>query len=187
MKAVSHNIKLDTLSRWSAVMLVVLSLLSVSQVNASDLELEKLQEQVKSLTIQNQKLKGSLVKSNYREEQCARKLADIKKRLGALGKSLLSEEKDTRILSALSEVEFLQKRLDAMETSTIELIDDYRDFSSSALVSNPDTRNRLEVSIRKVETALGYRFKPERQIATGTLQQAKIVSVDQESVLLFSM
>ena len=169
---------------WSAITLGVVSTLTFSVADTSDLELRKLQQTVATLSKENQKLKDSLVKSNYREEQLANKLADIKKRLGALGKSLLSEEKDSRILSALAEVEFLNKRLNTMEASTVELIENYRDFSSSALVSNPDTRNELEASIRKAETALGYRHKPERAIASGTLQQAKIVSVDQESGLL---
>jgi len=183
MKTIATHTTQYALPRWSVAVLVVASLFSLSYADTSDLELRSLNEKVKTLTLQNQKLKDSLVKSNYREEQCAEKLADIKKRLGALGKSLLSEEKDARILSALSEVEYLKKRLDVMESSTVELIDNYRDFASSALVSNPDTRNRLEASMRKTEVALGYRFKPERQIATGTLQQAKIVSIDQESGL----
>ncbi len=184
MKAGNHNHTDCTLPVWGVRALVAISSLSLSFADTSNLELRSLEEKVETLTLQNQKLKDSLVKSNYREEQYAAKLTDIKKRLGALGKSLLSEEKDARIISALSEVEFLNDKLNTVEASAVELIENYRDFSSSALVSSPDTRNRLEASIRKAETALGYRHKPARQVATGILQQAKVVSIDQESGLL---
>ena len=160
------------------------SLASISVADSSDLELRKLQTKVQALSKENAILKDSLVKSNHSEEQLANQLSDIKKRFGAMGKSLLTDETEPRILSALAEVEFLNKRLNMLEVSTIELIDNYRDFASSALVSNPDTRNELEASIRKAETALGYRSKPERRIESGTLQQAKIVSIDQESGLV---
>lgn len=183
MKAFTTQNQGYTFLSWG-VGIVGLCLLSFAYADSSNIEIRSLQDKVSSLSLQNQKLKDSLVKSNFREEQCAGKLADIKKRLGALGESLLSEEKDSRLLSALSEIEYLSEKVNQVEAATVELIDNYREFSASALVSNPDTRNKLEASIRNAETALGYRHKPERQIVSGTLQQAKIVSVDQESGLL---
>ncbi len=180
MKAAPTFTSPSARSLGSAVGGVVLGLLSLSFADPSGSG----QRSYKALVLENQQLKQSLVQSNHREDQLATQLADIHKRLGALGKSVLSEDKDDRILTALSEIEYLNQRLSALETSTIALIDNYRDFASSALVSNPDTRNRLEASIRQVETDLGYRHQPERNVLTGTLQQAKIVSVDQESGLV---
>jgi len=184
MKTTSQLTISKIIPNWAMVGLTVVSLLNISVADSSDLELRKLQEKVTALSKENASLKDSLVRSNHNRDQLASKFADLKKRLGALGSSLLSDNQDKRILNALSEVEFLNKRLTVMEESTIELIDSYREFASSALVSDPDIRNELEASIRNAETALGHRHKPERPIESGTLQQAKIVSIDQESGLI---
>ena len=150
----------------------------------SKLQLATLQEEVAHLSRENTKLKESLIASNQREEQAAKTLSRIKTRMGALGKSLLNEDQDKRLLSALSEVEYMQKRIQTLETTTTNLANSYRQFTKTVLTSDPDAQSKAEVSLRAAEVALGFRFKPERPISTGTLQQAKVISIDQESGLV---
>lgn len=155
-----------------------------SSADANKLELATLQEEVSRLSRENMKFKESLIASNKREEQVARKLARVKTRMGALGKSLLSEDQDQRLLAALTEIEYLQERVEKLEGATIDLTDNYRKLISTVLVSDPDARTEMEVSLRQAETALGFRYQPSRPIEAGTLQEAQIVSIDQESGLV---
>lgn len=155
-----------------------------SSADANKLELATLQEEVSRLSRENTKFKESLIASNKREEQVAKKLARVKTRMGALGKSLLSEDQDQRLLAALTEIEYLQGRVEKLEGATIDLTDNYRKLISTVLVSDPDARTEMEVSLRQAETALGFRYQPSRPIEAGTLQEAQIVSIDQESGLI---
>jgi len=183
MKA-QHHITHISLCRAAVVVCISGALLSTSYAKSSDIEVRALKARVAKLEQENAQLKKSLITANYNEKRCADKLAQIMSRLGALGKSFFSEDKDERLLSALAEVEYLTKRVDAIEVSTYDLVDQYRSFAASALVSNPELRSDLEAGIRKVETSLGYRHKPKRQIDTGTLQNARIVSIDDQTGLV---
>lgn len=170
-------------SFWSGVV-CVLCLVCSAGAESNKLELATLQEEVSRLSRENTKLKESLIASNQREEQIAKSLSRVKTRMGALGKSILAEDEDQRLLSALAEIERLQERVENLEATAVELTDSYRDFVSTVLVSDPDSRNKVEVSLRKAEVSLGYRYQPERPIDSGTLQQAQIISIDQESGLI---
>lgn len=182
MKTLRQNL-FPTRSAWSAVAGVVCLVGSVN-AESNKPSLATLQEENSRLSRENLKLKESLIASNQREEQVAKSLSRVKTRMGALGKSILAEDENQRLLSALSEIEFLQKRVEKLENATQELTKSYRGYVSTALVSDPDARNKVEASLRQAEVALGERYKPERPIKSGTLQQAQIISIDQESGLI---
>lgn len=178
-----ENITTSPLNRVCSLRSLLLGVLALTlcNVNANQSELEN---EIANLRRENLSLKQSLIASNKKEEQFAHTLSQVRKKMGAMGNSLLTGNDNSRLLSALSEIEFLQKRVDALETATIDLTESYRKFSKNTLASDSEARNEVETSIRSAEVALGFRFKPQRQISAGTLQNAKIISIDQESGLV---
>jgi len=61
---------------------------------------------------------------------------------------------------------------------------DMREYLRTAVAADPDSRIRLETSIRELDVALGLRQNPRPQLAQGSLQYAKIISIDAESGVL---
>jgi hypothetical protein len=57
------------------------------------------------------------------------------------------------------------------------------DYLRQAVVSDPDSRC-VETSLRELDAVLGLRQKPRPDVRSGSLQQARIVSLDQESGML---
>jgi len=180
----AYSSTLSSLLSKGAVLSVMGFGLFSASAELTKLQLATLQEEVARLSRENTNLKESLIASNQREEQVVKTLSRIKTRMGALGKSLLTEDRDQSLLSAHAEIEYLQKRVQTLQTTTTNLADSYRQFTKTVLTSDPDAQSKAEASLRAAEVALGFRFKPDRPISTGTLQQAKVISIDQESGLV---
>ena len=71
-----------------------------------------------------------------------------------------------------------------MQKAAIKLMADMREYLRTAVVADPDARVRLETSIRELDVALGLRQNPRPQMVFGSLQHAKIVSIDAKSGVL---
>ena len=143
----------------------------------------ELQEIIVTLQEQNRTLQRSLVEANRGEKQASGQLAQVRERLEALGKNLL-DGGDDRLVQAAADLQLASERASGLETSVTRLAAAVNDYLRQAVVSDPDARLRVETSLRELDAVLGLRKKPLPDVRTGSLQQARIVSLDQESGMM---
>ena len=141
------------------------------------------QEIISTLQEQNKTLQRSLAEANSGEKQASEQLAQVRERLEALGKNLLDGGND-RLIQAAADLEIAKERTTQLESSTTHLASAVMDYLRQAVVSDPDARLRVETSLRELDAVLGLRQKPRPDVRTGSLQQARIVSLDQQSGML---
>jgi len=144
---------------------------------------EQLQQVVIELQEQNQALQRSLAEANRGEKQASEQLAQVRERLEALGKNLL-DGGDDRLIQAAADLQLANERIAELEGAASRLTFSINDYLRQAVVSDPDARLRVETSLRELDAVLGLRQKPRPDVRSGSLQQARIVSLDQESGML---
>ena len=141
------------------------------------------QEIIATLQEQNKTLQRSLAEANSGEKEASEQLAQVRLRLNALGKNLL-DGGDDRLIQGAADNEIAKERIAQLESSVTRLASAVMDYLRQAVVSDPDARLRVETSLRELDAVLGLRQKPRPDIRTGSLQQARVVSLDQESGML---
>jgi flagellar basal body-associated protein FliL len=144
---------------------------------------EEYQEIITTLQEQNKTLQRSLAEANSGEKQASEQLAQVRERLEALGKNLL-DGGDDRLVQAAADLQIANERGTQLESSVTKLASAVMDYLRQAVVSDPDARLRVETSLRELDAVLGLRQKPRPDVRNGSLQQARIVSIDQESGML---
>lgn len=144
---------------------------------------DQLQEIIMDLQGRNQALQRSLAEANRGEKQATEQLNQVRERLEALGKNLL-DGGDDRLIQAAADLQLANERAGQLEASVTRLASAINDYLRKAVVSDPDARVRVETSLRELDAVLGLRQKPRPDVRTGSLQQARIVSIDQESGML---
>lgn len=144
---------------------------------------EEYQEIVNELQEQNLTLQRGLAEANKGEKEATEQLAQVRLRLEALGKNLLDGGNDRQI-QAVADREIALERVTTLEGSVTRLAAAVSEYLRTAVASDPDARLRVETSLRELDAVLGLRQKPRPDIRTGSLQQARIVSLDQESGML---
>lgn len=150
---------------------------------AQDSNTQQLQQVIIELQEQNQLLQRSLTEANLGEKQASEQLAQVRERLEALGKNLL-DGGDDRLVQAAADLQLANERVAELESTASRLTYSMNDYLRHAVVSDPDTRLRVETSLRELDAVLGLRQKPRPDVRSGSLQQARIVSIDQESGML---
>lgn len=158
-------------------------LAAVGLCTGESADVASLQREVSRLQQQNQQLHRSLAEANRAEKEAAGQLAQVRTRLEALGKNLL-DGGDDRLIQAASDLQIANERIRSLESSVSRLVSAVNDYLPEAVVSNPESRIRVETSLRELDAALGLRQKPRPDVRTGSLQQARVVSLDQESGML---
>ncbi|MES2924977.1 MAG: hypothetical protein V4819_25705 [Verrucomicrobiota bacterium] len=141
------------------------------------------QEIIATLQEQNKTLQRSLAEANSGEKEASEKLADVRLRLNALGKNLL-DGGDDRLIQGAADNEIAKERIAQLESSATRLAAVVMDYLRQAVVSDPDARLRVETSLRELDAVLGLRQKPRPDVRNGSLQQARIVSIDQTSGMM---
>ncbi len=144
---------------------------------------EELQEVISGLQEQNKTLQRALAESNKAEKQASDQLAQVHERLEALGKNLL-DGGDDRLVQAAADLQIANERTARLESSVLRLVSAISDYRRKAVVSDPDSLLRVETSLRELDAVLGLRQKPRPDVRTGSLQQANVVSLDQDSGML---
>jgi hypothetical protein len=144
---------------------------------------DQLEQTVIALQEQNQSLQRSLAEANRGEKQATEQLDQVRVRLSALGKNLL-DGGDDRLIQAAADLQLANERIAALEGSVTRLAGSVNDYLREAVVSDPEARLRVETSLRELDAVLGLRQKPRPDVRTGSLQQSRIVSIDQESGML---
>ena len=150
---------------------------------AQDASVGELHEMILSLQEQNKTLQRSLVEANKAEKEATTQLDQTREMLEALGKNLLDGGESRRV-QAVIDLEVEKDRNNQMREAVSKMVSAVNHYLSQAIVSDPDARLRVETSLRELDAVLGLRQKPRPDIRTGTLQQAQVVSIDQESGML---
>jgi hypothetical protein len=148
-----------------------------------DREIRMLKRELSKVRNQYSVLARDLAASKKREAELTKSVNDLRLRFAALGDNLLNGGEDA-ILEAVKNAEVLDKRYRATEKAALDLMANMREYLRTAVAADPDARVRLETSIRELDVALGLRQKPRPQMSQGSLQHAKIVSIDTESGML---
>jgi flagellar basal body-associated protein FliL len=167
----------------TALAAAITVLAGTGMARAQTPNLEKLQQTITALQEQNQALQHSLAESNRSEKQATEQLAQIRVRLEALGKNLL-DGGDDRLVQAASDLQLTNERITQFEGAVTRLAAAVNDYLRQAVVADPAARLRVESSLREIDSILGLRQKPRPNVRTGTLQQARIVSLDPQSGML---
>jgi len=144
---------------------------------------DQLQAEITRLQQQNHNLQRSLAESNRAEKDATEQLAQVRTRLEALGKNLL-DGGDERLIQAAADLEIANERIQKLENISTRMMGSVGNYLREAVVSNPESRIQVETSLRELDAVLGLRQKPRPDVRTGSLQQARIVSLDQESGML---
>lgn len=144
---------------------------------------DQLQAEITRLQQQNHNLQRSLAESNRAEKDATEQLAQVRTRLEALGKNLL-DGGDERLIQAAADLEIANERIQKLENISTRIMGSVGSYLREAVVSNPESRIQVETSLRELDAVLGLRQKPRPDVRTGSLQQARIVSLDQESGML---
>lgn len=147
------------------------------------IDADQLQAEIARLQQQNRNLQRGLAESNRAEKDATEQLAQVRIRLEALGKNLL-DGGDERLIQAAADLEIANERIQKLENTSTRIIDSVGNYLREAVVSNPESRIQVETSLRELDAVLGLRQKPRPDVRTGSLQQARIVSLDQESGML---
>ncbi len=172
------------LRRHSRAFVAALGLLAtVAVCPAQQPTAAELQGIIIDLQEQNQALQRSLVEANRAEKQANEQLAQVRERLEALGKNLL-DGGDDRLVQAAADLQIAHERQAELESAATRLAASISEYIRQAVVSDPDARLRVETSLRELDAVLGLRQKPRPDVRLGTLQQARVVSLDQESGML---
>ncbi len=141
------------------------------------------QDIIATLQEQNKSLQRSLAEANSGEKEASGQLAQVRLLLNVLGKNLL-DGGDDRIIQGAADNEIAKERIAQLESSVTRVAAVVTDYLRQAVVSDPDARLRVETSLRELDAVLGLRQKPLPDVRTGSLQQARIVSLDQESGMM---
>lgn len=148
--------------------------------NSPDLAAQRL---AADLQEQNRNLQRALVESNKAEKKASDQLQQVRERLEALGKNLL-DGGDDRLVQAAADLQLANERHTQLEAAVSRLTSSVQDYLRQAVVSDPEARLRVETAMRELDSLNGLRQKPLPDIRTGNLQQARIVSLDQQSGML---
>lgn len=150
---------------------------------AQETDVDRLQQRVAELERKNLILQRNLIESNRVEKEASEQLLQVRERLEALGKNLF-DGGDDRLIQAAADLQIAHERLADVQRASNQLVSNVSDYISKAVVSDPDARLRVETSMRELDEALGLRQKPRPDIRSGSLQQARIVSIDSESGMI---
>ena len=164
----------------TAFALLAMAAMCPAQENA---KLAQLEQEVAQLKQQNKNLQLSLTEANRHQRETSEQLEQVRIRLAALGKNLL-DGGDDRLIRAAADLELANERITRLETTASRLMVNIGNYLREAVVSDAETRIQVETSLRELDAVLGLRQKPRPDVRTGSLKQARIVSIDQESGML---
>lgn len=168
-------------NRIAAAALGLLATCGLCPAQAPDAE--QLQALVQELQQRNLVLQRNLAESNRAEKEATEQLKLVRERLEALGKNLL-DGGDDRLVQAAADLQIASERVSEIERASFRLVTSVSEYIRMAVVSDPDVRMRVETSLRELDAVLGLRQKPRPDVRTGSLQQARVVSIDSESGML---
>ncbi len=149
---------------------------------AQTTDVAALEATVEALRVRNEALEKSIVQANRAEKEASDQLAQVRLRLEALGRDLLTGGED-RLVQANADLKVLGSRVSNLEGASSRLVSSVTEYIRQAVAADPDARLHVETAIRELDEVLRLVQKPA-PAAAGSAGQAKVVSIDPESGLL---
>ncbi len=109
-------------------------------------------------------------------------LREIRARLEALGGAALGDSEE-KIIDTAAQLEASRSELEAIRQASYRLSTALAAYMRGALVEDAAARQALEAALREQEVALGLLQPPQDDLA-GTLEDARVLSIDSESGLI---
>lgn len=144
----------------------------------------ELQGLVSDLRARNAALEKAVAQANLAEREASTQLAEVRKRLEALGRDLLDGGNE-RLIQATADIQILNERIEALEGASMQFASVVSDYLRQAVAADPDARLRVESAMRELDEVLGLRQKPAPAVPdAGHAGRARVVSIDAETGLL---
>lgn len=144
----------------------------------------ELQGMVADLQGRNAALEKALAQANLAEREASTQLAEVRKRLEALGRDLLDGGNE-RLIQATADIQILNERIESLEGASMQFASAVSDYLRQAVAADPDARLRVESAMRELDEVLGLRQKPApAEPDAGHAGRARVVSIDAETGLL---
>ena len=165
------------------LLLTGLFALGAAVAGAQEATSERLERENRQLKLKLANLNKSLTASLEREDSKTKALKEIREYLALRGRDLF-EERDTKLLNAVSDYQIARENLIQLEDSVGILLPTIKNYLRTAVASDPEFRKEVEVKLRALEVALGQRQQPRRKIEKGDVREARVVTVDSDSGLV---
>ena len=116
-------------------------------------------------------------------DEARKQLREVRSRMEALGGSALGNREE-KLIETAAQLESVRAELDAVRQSSLRLTAALVAYMRSALVEDQAAREMLETAVRDLDVALGLRRAKADELAGGSVDEAKVLSIDSESGLI---
>lgn len=116
-------------------------------------------------------------------DEARKQLREVRSRMEALGGSALGNREE-KLIETAAQLESVRAELDAVRQSSLRLTAALVAYMRSALVEDQAARESLETAVRDLDVALGLRRAKADELAGGSVDEAKVLSIDSESGLI---
>lgn len=116
-------------------------------------------------------------------DEARKQLREVRSRMEALGGSALGNREE-KLIETAAQLESVRAELDAVRQSSLRLTAALVAYMRSALVEDQAARETLETAVRDLDVALGLRRAKADELAGGSVDEAKVLSIDSESGLI---
>ena len=116
-------------------------------------------------------------------DEARKQLREVRSRMEALGGSALGNREE-KLIETAAQLESVRAELDAVRQSSLRLTAALVTYMRSALVEDQAAREALETAVRDLDVALGLRRAKADELAGGSVDEAKVLSIDSESGLI---
>lgn len=142
---------------------------------ATDRRIDQLERQVASL-------RESYMLARADADAAREQLREVSMRLEALGGTALGGQEE-KLIETAAMLESTRNELDEVRQGSLRLSTAVAEYKRSAIVEDETARQSLESALQEMEVALGLRLKQQSEL-DGTLDEAKVLSIDSESGLI---
>lgn len=116
-------------------------------------------------------------------DEARKQLREVRSRMEALGGSALGDREE-KLIETAAQLESVRAELEAVRQSSLRLTSALVAYMRSALVEDQAAREALETAVRDLDVALGLRRTKADELAGGSVDEAKVLSIDSESGLI---
>ncbi len=141
----------------------------------TDRKTDQLERQVASL-------RESYMLARADADAARKQLREVSMRLEALGGTALGGQEE-KLVETASILESTRTELDEVRQSSLRLVSAIAEYKRNAMVEDENARQSLESALQELEVALGLRQREQSEF-DGTLDEAKVLSIDSESGLI---
>lgn len=142
---------------------------------ATNRRIDQLERQVATL-------RESYMLARADADEARKQLREVSMRLEALGGTALGGQEE-KLIEIAAMLESTRTELDEVRQGSLRLASAVAEYKRNAMVEDETARQTLETALQELEAALGLRQKQQNEL-DGTLDEAKVLSIDTESGLV---